>query len=137
MPKTGSASADAVRKCLFDCYKAWNLLDTDRLAPFYSKEPGVVIFNDVEPVKFEGWEEFKEGESKIMSRTSTWKVQPKDVRGTTWGDVAVSTATPILTGESKAGKSYNLTIRHTAVWERKGGRWLIIHEHWSIPWPSS
>ena len=137
MPKTGSSDAVAVRKRVFDSYKAWNLLDMERLAPFYSKRPGNVIFNDVEPVKFEGWEEFKEAEAKIMAKVSTWKVEPNDVRVTIWGNVAVSTATPILTGKSKAGKSYNLTIRHTAVWERKGKRWLIIHEHWSIPWPSS
>jgi len=137
MPKFGSSDAEAVRKRLFDCYEAWNLLDMERLAPFYSMEPGIVIFNDVEPVKFEGWEEFKDAEARIMSRVSTWKVDPNDVRVTTWGNVALTTATPVLTGSSKAGKSYNLTIRHTAVWERKADRWLIVHEHWSIPWPSS
>jgi ketosteroid isomerase-like protein len=129
--------AGVVRKRLSDCYKAWELLDMKKLAPFYSKEPGNVIFNDIEPVKLEGWEEFKEAETKIMSRFSTWKVEPNDVRVTAWDNVAVSTATPLLTGKSKAGKSYSLTIRHTAVWERKGDSWLIIHEHWSIPWPSS
>jgi len=137
VPRAGVSDAEVVKKRVFDAYKAYDSLDMESLAPFYSKERGNVFFNDVEPVKFEGWEEFKEAEAKIMSRMSTWKVEPNDVRVTVWGKVAVSTATPSLTGRSKAGKSYNLTLRHTAVWERKGDRWLIVHEHWSIPWPSS
>lgn len=107
------------------------------LAPFYSKAPDVIIFNDVEPVKFRGWKEFKEAEEKIMAKFSHWKVTPKDLKLLTWGDVALTTATPLLTGESKAGKRYNLTLRHTAAWERMDNVWLIIHDHWSIPWPSS
>jgi ketosteroid isomerase-like protein len=107
------------------------------LAPFYSKASDVLIFNDVGPVKLRGWQEFKEAEDEIMARYSYWKVTPKEFRIRMWGDVALTTATPLLTGETKGGKKHSLTLRHTAVWERKDDGWLIVHDHWSIPWPLS
>jgi len=72
-----------------------------------------------------------------MSRVSWWVTKAKDLRVKVWGNIALSTATPTLTGDSKAGKHYdNVVFRHTAVWEKKRGHWQIIHDHWSIPLPS-
>jgi ketosteroid isomerase-like protein len=28
-----------------------------------------------------------------------------------------------------------LDARHTAIWERRGGKWLVVHEHISVPLP--
>lgn len=108
-----------------------------KMARFYSKESDVVIFNDIEPVKLQGWKEFKDAEERIMDGFSRWKVAPKDLKLMDWGDVVLTTATPVLDAVLKDGKTYNLTLRHTAVWERRGNVWLIVHDHWSIPWPSS
>jgi ketosteroid isomerase-like protein len=36
-----------------------------------------------------------------------------------------------LTG--KDGKTSPLNGRHTAVWEKIGGKWLIVHDHVSVP----
>jgi len=108
-----------------------------RLAPFYSKGPDLVVFNDVEPVKFNSWKEFADAESKIMAKFLWWKNTPRNLMIRVWDEVALSTATPTLTGESKSRKKYRLTLRHTAVWRKERGRWLIMHDHWSIPWPSS
>jgi ketosteroid isomerase-like protein len=121
---------------VLDLYRTWNELDMETLAPFYSKAPDTIIFNDVEPANLKGWKRFRDAEVKIMARVSHWKVTPKDLKISLWGKVALSTATPRLVGESKAGRKYNVTMLHTAVWERKGDSWLIIHEHWSIPLPS-
>ena len=132
-----SADVRALKKVLLADYAEWQLLNVEKLAPYYSKEPGVVIFNDVEPVKFDGWEEFREGERKIIEGVSEWKIEPKNVRVTVWGSVGLTTATPTLSGKSKKGNAYEATLRHTAVWKKRRGRWLITHEHWSFPLPHS
>jgi ketosteroid isomerase-like protein len=137
LPKAELSDKAALRRRALTFYRKWSLLDMEKLAPFYSQSPGLVVFNDVEPVKFDGWREFAEAERKIMEKMSWWKTNPKDLRVTIWGDVALTTATPVLEGEFKSGRKAVLTLRHTAVWRRKGGRWLIIHDHWSIPLPSS
>jgi len=35
----------------------------------------------------------------------------------------------------KAGGSLVIDGRHTAVWEKRNGKWLIVHEHLSAPLP--
>jgi ketosteroid isomerase-like protein len=126
-----------LRRRVLECYRAWSLLDIEKLAPFYSKAPGVVIFNDVEPVKFESWNEFRDAEAEIMARMSHRNVKPKALTVSVWGNMALSTSTPVLTAESSAGEQYSMVLRRTAIWEKRGRSWLIVHEHWSIPWPSA
>lgn len=137
MPKAGTNDAHTLRNLIIGSYKAFESFDLENLAPFYAKDRVVVIFNDVEPVKFEGWDAFKKGEEEIMAGVSTWKVTQKDIRVSTWKRVALTTATPVMSGKMKTGRRFKANLRHTAVWEKKGDRGLIIHEHWSIPWPHS
>ena len=133
MPSKESKDTSSLRNVLLASYGEWKHLDMERMAPYYSKDPGVVIFNDVEPANLVGWERFKEEESKIMARTSEWNLEPKDVKVTVWGPVGLTTAVPVLRGKSKKGSGYESPIRHTAVWEKKGDHWQIVHEHWSFP----
>ena len=35
----------------------------------------------------------------------------------------------------KGGGQTEMDGRHTAIWERRGGKWLIVHEHVSAPLP--
>jgi ketosteroid isomerase-like protein len=35
----------------------------------------------------------------------------------------------------KDGKTEEIDARHTAIWEKRGGKWLIVHEHVSVPMP--
>jgi ketosteroid isomerase-like protein len=49
------------------------------------------------------------------------------------GNVAWTTVTGHLSAKMKDGKAMELDIRHTAIWEKRGGKWLIVHEHVSAP----
>jgi ketosteroid isomerase-like protein len=33
----------------------------------------------------------------------------------------------------KDGKGLEADTRQTAIWEKRGGKWLIVHEHVSVP----
>ena len=35
--------------------------------------------------------------------------------------------------QEKDGNHENIASRYTVVWERRGGDWLIVHEHMSVP----
>ena len=58
-----------------------------------------------------------------------------DLRVTRRGDVAWTTLTFHMTIKLKSGGGQEIDARHTAIWERRGGRWLIVHEHVSVPLP--
>jgi ketosteroid isomerase-like protein len=134
LPKGAAADAIVLRRRVLNFYRAIGLLDMKKLAPFCSKKPKLLVFNDVEPMKLEGWEAFREAEGNVMARMSRWKLRPDGLRASVWENVGLSTATPLPTGESKAGKRCSLVLGHTAVWEKRGGQWLMVHHHWSIPW---
>jgi ketosteroid isomerase-like protein len=38
-----------------------------------------------------------------------------------------------VTGTDKQGKKLDMTLRVTDVYQRIRGRWLVIHEHVSVP----
>jgi ketosteroid isomerase-like protein len=40
-----------------------------------------------------------------------------------------------LLDKTKDGKSIDLQVRYTGIWERRGKTWLLVHEHLSVPLP--
>jgi ketosteroid isomerase-like protein len=51
------------------------------------------------------------------------------------GNTAWATAT--VDGEmvNKDGSRLKIDARWTSVWEKRGNEWLIVHEHFSMPFP--
>ena len=131
MKKTGTE----VNKKLVECYyAAWNTLNTDNPARFYAKDASMVFF-DVAPLKYKGWAEYKRGVQKsIFDQTLAGKLTPNDdLKITRRGDVAWMTLTFHLSLAMKNGTAMELDCRHTAIWEKRRGKWLIVHEHVSTP----
>ena len=106
-------------------------------AKYYAKDADL-IFYDIAPMKYNGWAEYKAGVMKAFFDTITsGKLTPNinDLKVTRRGNVAWTTLTFHLSGKPKAGGSMELDARHTAIWEKRGGHWLIVHEHISVPLP--
>ncbi len=57
----------------------------------------------------------------------------QDLKVTRRGTIAWTTVTFHLSGKKKTGETVELDGRHTAIWEHRGGTWLIVHEHFSAP----
>lgn len=124
-------------KALIDrYYAAWNTLTTDAPAKFYAKDADLVFF-DIAPLKYKGWEEYKAGVKKnFFDVMESGKLTPNnDLKVTQRGNIAWTTLTFHLSGKMKSGQTMDLECRHTAIWEKRGGKWLIVHEHVSAPLP--
>ena len=64
------------------------------------------------------------------------KLTPNDdLTVTQRGSVVWTTVTFHLTAKPKTGGALELDCRHTAIWEKRGSTWLIVHEHVSAPLP--
>jgi ketosteroid isomerase-like protein len=116
-------------------YDAWSKLNTDAADEFYAKDADCVFF-DVAPLKYtKGWEEYKAGVQRNFFDTATSaKLTPNDdLKVTRRGNVAWTTVTLHVSVKEKSGADLNLECRHTAIWEKRGGKWLIVHEHVSAP----
>ena len=132
------AAQDAEFKALIEVYyKDWSSLNPENPAKYYAKDADL-IFYDIAPMKYNGWAEYKAGVMKaFFDQITSGKLTPNldDLKVTRRGNVAWTTLTFHLSGTLKAGGSMELDARHTAIWEKRGGHWLIVHEHISVPLP--
>ncbi len=132
-PKSSGGDAE-FKDLIRQYYEAWNSLTTDKPAPLYAKDASLVFF-DIAPLKYTGWEEYKAGVQKNFfdQMTSGKLTANNDLKVSRKGGVAWTTVTGHLSGKMKDGKSMEVDFRQTAIWEKTGGKWLIVHEHFSAP----
>jgi ketosteroid isomerase-like protein len=114
-------------------WEAWSTLNPDNAAPMYAKEADAVYF-DIAPLKYNGWEEYKVGVKQTFASAASASFVPNDdLKVTRRGNIAWTSNTFRGVIHQKDGKTMELTGRHTAVWEKRGAHWIIVHEHVSAP----
>jgi ketosteroid isomerase-like protein len=121
-------------KLIKDYYAAWNSGSLDKAGQYYAKSPDLVFY-DVSPLKYKGWSEYRAGVEKIfLSNYSEVKLTPyDDLKVSRHGPFAWTTLTFKLSGKGKDGKMLDIDCRHTAIWQKRSGKWLVVHEHVSTP----
>lgn len=115
-------------------YDAWSTRKAENASPLYAPDSGLVFY-DVAPLKYEGWADYAAGAQKtFLDGADRVEFRPgDDLKATERGDVAWTTLTVRITAVMKDGKTLDLNCRHTAIWELRKGKWLIVHEHISTP----
>ena len=130
--KMPSRCSSPDKACMQKIWKAWATLDPANVAPYYAEGPGT--FYDVAPLKYGSWAEYEEGVKNVLAnyRSASLTVND-DAVVHPHGDTAWGTATikedPIL----KDGKHEMGTFRWTVIWEKRNGKWLVVHDHTSEP----
>ena len=115
-------------------YAAWSTLNPDNPAAVYAKDADLVFF-DIDPLKYTSWKQYHDHfKNNVAPGFTTLTITPHDdVKTTRSGNLAVSTLTFHLSAKAKDGSPMEFDGRHTIVWEKRAGQWLIIHEHVSKP----
>ncbi|HVO58922.1 MAG TPA: nuclear transport factor 2 family protein [Dongiaceae bacterium] len=129
------AAEDATFRKLIDAYcTAWSSGNLDNAAKFYAKDDGLVFY-DVAPFAYRGWKDYYVGAKKqFIDQVSSAKLTAgKDLRVTRRGVIAWTTVPMHLSMTGKDGKTSELELRYTGIWERRGNSWLLVHEHVSAP----
>lgn len=136
MSQKADKNNDAGFKTLIDRYSsAWSSLDPANAAPLYAKEADLVFY-DIAPLKYTGWAEYDKGARGLLGGFESLKLTPKDdLKVTRHGNVAWTSVTYHFSAKQKSGGQLEMDCRHTSIWERRGGKWLIVHEHFSAPLP--
>jgi ketosteroid isomerase-like protein len=128
------AQSDAeFKKMVVNYWQTWSAMNPDKSAVMYAKNTDAVFF-DVAPMKYTGWQEYADGVKKAFATTASAKfTADDDITVSRHGNFAWTTDTfhGVLTG--KDGKLSNLNGRHTAIWQKISGKWLIVHDHVSVP----
>jgi ketosteroid isomerase-like protein len=113
-------------------WDAWGTLDASKAGEFFAQGPHT--FYDVAPLKYANWEEYATGVKKELAdyKSGTFTVND-DAQIHPAGDYYWATATVKEDATLKSGKRVMATFRWTVVFEKQDGKWLIVHEHVSVP----
>ena len=124
----------AIRAVLDKYAAAWGSLNPDNAAPLYAKDASLVFY-DILPLKFTGWNAYAEGVKPHFAQFATLKMTPKgDANVERRGNVAWTTGTYDLAVTMKeGGDPWAMEVRQTLILEKQGGDWKIVHEHFSTP----
>lgn len=131
-----AAAAGAPDKALLaQILTAWESMNPDNVAKYYDQAPGDVFY-DISPVKYQGFKQYAEGVKPMFASLSSLKFTLNDdVAVHHLGTWAWCTATVKTAMTDKAGKTSNVDARWTAVFQKKGAGWVIVHDHFSAPAP--
>ena len=113
-------------------WDAWSTLDPANAAPFYAS--GQHVYFDIAPLKYGSWDEYQKGVVAVLADFKTAKMTVND-------DAELHAAGPIYWGTAtvkedatmKSGKREMGNFRWTVVFGKENGKWLIVHEHISVP----
>ena len=97
-------------------------------------DESVVMFDVVDPLRHIG-------KASSLARARSWRatfeqpprLETRDVEVFLSGDVAFSHFLTHVSGTQKTGQKVEMWFRTTLGFERKQGRWRIVHEHGSVP----
>jgi len=129
------ASEDATFRKLTDDYcAAWSSGNADAPARFYNKTDGLVFY-DVAPFAYHSWKEYHAGVQKefLDNAAAISLTAGKELKITRRGMIAWTTVPMHLTEKTKDGKTSDMDLRYTGIWEKHGVNWLLVHEHISAP----
>ncbi|HTQ62179.1 MAG TPA: nuclear transport factor 2 family protein [Candidatus Solibacter sp.] len=120
---------------LTDAYcAAWSTGNAEAPARFYAKEEGRVFY-DIAPFAYHSWKEYHEGVKKEFfdNMESGTLSAGKDLKVSRHGTIAWTTVPMHLSEKTKDGKTVEIDIRYTGIWEKRGSGWVLVHEHLSAP----
>lgn len=116
---------------------AWGTMDTTKVAPYYSQEPGRLFF-DLAPVKNTGWAEYAENVQKLFFdhfSSVKFTLNP-DLQVQQRGNIAWAAVTVHADIVLKSGAQQSVDTRWSVVLEKRGRDWIIAHDHYSATVPT-
>lgn len=113
-------------------WDGWSTLNPANVAQFYAQGPHT--FYDLAPLKYSSWDEYQKGVVKVLADyTSAKFMVNEDSEIHPAGNCRWGTATVKFEMKHKNGKVDMGNMRWTVVFEKQGGKWLIVHEQVSVP----
>lgn len=121
-----------VRALLDSRAEAMRMKDIDRLMSLYS--PDIVYFDVVPPLQYAGTSVLR---GRFLDWFGRWQSsigqEIRDVNILASGDVAAAHMLIRASGTLKEGREVGYWVRTSNCFQRSNHRWLITHEHVSLP----
>jgi uncharacterized protein (TIGR02246 family) len=113
---------------------AFKAKDPDAIMKVYAPGQTLFVFDVVPPRQYVGAAAYrKDWQTFFDSFDGPITVELTDLDVVTDRNLAYSHSIQHVAGTDKQGKKLDLTVRVTDVYKKAQGRWLIVHEHVSVP----
>lgn len=117
-----------VRQAIDNLVKAIRAKDLERVMAFYS--PEIVSFDIEPPLQYVNTKHWK---LTFAAYQGPIGYEMRDLSITASDDVAFAHSLNHVTGTMKNGRKADMWVRWTACFRKINGRWLITHDHVSVP----
>ena len=123
-----------IRALLNDALSAFKAKDLDKMMSFYDHSASLVAYDVVPPVQYTGWDSYKKDFGDFFALfDGPISDEVSDMAIAAEGNMAYSRMIEHVTGKQKNGQPMDMLVRVTDVYRKNKGKWLIIHEHVSVP----
>ncbi len=126
-------SHDEVQQQRLAWKEAFESGDVERIMSFYAPGAQTVAFDILPPLRFNGWDAYRKdwiGFLKLFDGPVSVEVRESSIIAS--DTVAIVHALIGLNGTMK-GKPFHLWMRGTNGLKKIDGRWLVVHDHVSVP----
>ena len=135
-PLFGKANDEAQIRALEQSFQdAFNAKDLDAIMKVYAPGDQLLVFDVVPPRQYVGFAAYKKDWQDTLALFDgpiTFVLSELSVTTDGHG-LAYSHSIQHMTGKLKKGDPVDLTVRVTDVYKKIKGKWLIVHEHVSVP----
>jgi PhnB protein len=114
-----------------DLMAAWNHKDAVAVMALYSDDPDAVFFEDPIPLQFNK-AALREPTAAFFESVSDFHARADSVDVRVSGDLAVVHCI-VRNGWTDKSGQHSQTSRDTEFFRKEGSKWLIWHEHYSVP----
>jgi uncharacterized protein (TIGR02246 family) len=122
----------AIRELIDGFANAFRAKDVNGVMSPFAKE--IVSFDIIPPLQTVGAERFvTHWQDFFEAHVGPIHVEFPDVRIATSDDIAYSYCVHRIKGTLKNGQQTDWWLRWTACYRKANGKWLIVHEHVSVP----
>jgi uncharacterized protein (TIGR02246 family) len=112
--------------------KAFEARDIDGIMALYA--PSIVAYDVVPPLQYKGKEAYRKDYLDILSQyDGPVHVEYRDTKIISSGDVGMIQTLERFTGKLKNGQTSDMWLRATSGLRKMNGKWLIVHDHVSVP----
>ena len=113
---------------------AFNARDVDAIMKAYVPDNSLVVFDVVPPRQYVGADAYrKDFEGFVGLFKGPFKFEITDLSVTTDGSLGYGHSIQRIVGTSTKDQPIDITVRVTDVYRKINGKWLIVHEHVSVP----
>jgi ketosteroid isomerase-like protein len=108
--------------------------DANAVMANYIQGPDLIVFDVIPPREYDGSDAYKKDWQGVFDGCSgAPKMTISDLKVVSDGRLAVGHSIQHFSCPAKNGASMDMVLRTTDAYRKTGGKWLIFHEHYSVP----